>query len=231
MLCDRDLAAHRRGRLLAPALPRAQRAEDVVEADDTGREVVILAVVAAEELGDELLPPIAVLGLGRKGVLLAQGRHLGVRLEVLRIDARGRGVQVALDPVAPGRLDRVQVDQRVRVQDLGVMGRDVAHPAHVGGERVDLINARRRLHAGLDRAQVADDELVRLRARELGRLQVDAAHPVPVRLQVRHEVVADEPPCPGHENTRFRHHIPTNSRGTLAAVSALPRNRAAGAYG
>ena len=42
-----------------------------------------------------------------------------------------------MDAVDAGRFESVQVDQRVVVEDLRVMGGDEPHPPHVGRERVD----------------------------------------------------------------------------------------------
>ena len=111
-----------------------------MEADDAGFEAVVLGVVLAEPLRDELLPAVGVLGLGGVGVLfLERGRRPG-GLEVLRVDAGGGGVEVAGDAVLMRRLQGVDVDEGVVVEDLGVVGGDEAHAAHVGGEGVDLVD-------------------------------------------------------------------------------------------
>ena len=94
-LGDGDLAAQGGRGLLAAAVPGAERAEDVVEADGAGVEPVVLAVVLAEALDDELFPAVGVLGLGGIGVFLAQRLDVGVGLEVLGVDAGRRGVEVA----------------------------------------------------------------------------------------------------------------------------------------
>ena len=96
-LGDGDLAAHRGRRLLAAAVPGAERAEDVVEAHDARLEAVVLAVVRAEPLGDQLLPAVGVLRRrpGRRPPRFS-GVDVGLVLQVLGVDAGRRGVEVAV---------------------------------------------------------------------------------------------------------------------------------------
>ena len=75
------------GDFLAPALEGAERPEDVVEAHHVGPQAVILQVVAAEPLGHQLGPAVAVLGVRRVGVALAQRRDPRGVLHVPGIDA------------------------------------------------------------------------------------------------------------------------------------------------
>ena len=96
---QRDLAGDGGRRLFLAAVVGAQRAVDVVEAHDAGLEAVIVAVVTAQFLGEELLPAIAGLGIGRIGVLFLQGRDVGVILLVLRVDAGRGGEQETLHAV------------------------------------------------------------------------------------------------------------------------------------
>ena len=199
------LPAHRGGGLLAAALPRALLAVDVVEADGARLDPVLLAVVIGELLGDQLLPAVGVLRLRGVGVLLLQRYDLGLRLEVLGVDARARRVEVALHAVQARRLHRVRVDEDVVVEDLGVVLRDEAHPPHVGREGVDVLDRlpvvrARGLQAVGPAAEVQQLELVGARLLELGPLDVDAADPVALVLEVVDEVVADEATSTGHED-------------------------------
>ena len=98
------LAAQRGRSLLASTLVGSERAVDVVEPHDPDIEVGFLGVVGAGLLGDELLPAVRVLGLGRKGVLFLQREDVGVGLPILGIDAGRRRVEIPLDAVLPGRL-------------------------------------------------------------------------------------------------------------------------------
>src|SRR5262249_17864254 len=59
----RDLAAHRRRRLLAAAIVGAQRAVHIVETYDTRRQTIILRVVLAELLRIELLEAVTFFRL------------------------------------------------------------------------------------------------------------------------------------------------------------------------
>ena len=92
----------------------------------------------------------------------------------------------------PGRLERVDVDQRVVVQDLGVVVRDEPHAAHVRSEGVDLVDALRCLQAVLPTPEVEQQELVRVDIRVLGFLDIDASYPVAALPEVGHEMMADK---------------------------------------
>src|SRR5690606_5240563 len=103
------LAADGRRRLLPPAVVGAVGAVDVVVAGDPGGAREVLGEVPAHPLGEQLLPAVAVLGHGRVGVLL--GEPVDVRPVLLAggVDAGGGGVEVALDPLVPGRHQQVRV--------------------------------------------------------------------------------------------------------------------------
>ena len=88
-------AAEGGGRLLAPALPRAARPVDVMEAADPAHHPEVLLVVHQELLGHQLLEAVRVLRLRRPRVVLLQPRRaLEVLLQLLelRVDARRRRV-------------------------------------------------------------------------------------------------------------------------------------------
>src|SRR5439155_18003511 len=72
-----DLAADRGRRLFASAAPRAERTEDVVEARNARLDRVVLAVVRAQPLRDQLLPAVGVLRLRRIRIVFLEGRRLG----------------------------------------------------------------------------------------------------------------------------------------------------------
>ena len=80
-----------------------------------------------------------------------------------------------------------------------MVGGDEAHPAHVGGQRVDVVDAAGGLEGLLAQPEIEELELVGVDRGVLGLLEVDAAHPVAALLEVGHEVVADEPAGAGHE--------------------------------
>src|SRR5262249_53890586 len=86
----RDLAAHRRRRLLAAAIVGAQRAVHIVETYDTRRQTIILRVVLAELLRIELLEAVTFFRLRGKRVLLAQRCYIRGSLQAMRIDAGRR---------------------------------------------------------------------------------------------------------------------------------------------
>src|SRR5690606_24218486 len=123
--------------LLATALPGAFGAVDVVVAGDAGLESEVLAEVAGHALGEQLLPAVAVLGVGGVGVLLLEGGDVGVGLLVAGVDAGRGGVEEAADLGVARSHGHVGGGQhRERAQGLVVL--DEAHAAHVAGEVVDL---------------------------------------------------------------------------------------------
>ena len=88
----------------------------------------------------------------RVGVLLAQGGHVGVLLQVDVVDARRRGEEVPLDAGVLARHQEVGVDQH-RDHASGPVRLDEAHAAHVAGEVVDVRDAvdGAALHASSER--------------------------------------------------------------------------------
>src|SRR6266568_1514438 len=188
----RYLPTNGRRRLLAPTLPRSLRPIDVVEADDTGLDGVVVAVVVTKALRHELLPPVSVFGLGGVGVLFLEGDDVGVRLPKDRIDASRGGIKVPLDPLLSRGFERVDVDERVVVKDPAVVGGDEAHAAHVRSEGVDLLDSLGCLEAVLPANEVEQEELIRPRGRVFGLLDVHTPDPVAQLLQVRNQVVSDE---------------------------------------
>ena len=200
------LPHHRGGSLLPSTLPRPEFAVDVVEPDGPGLHPVVALVIVAEELGEELLPTVGVLRGGRVRVVLLERRRVGRGLEMLRVDARRGGVEVAGDPGLPCRLEGVRVDEDVVVEDEAVVRRDEPHPAHVGREGVDVVDllavGRRAdgLQARVPATEVEEVELVGRRLFELRPLDVDAADPVAALLEVLDEVMADESTGASDEN-------------------------------
>jgi hypothetical protein len=96
---ERDLghlARQRGGCLLPPAVPRAERTVDVVVAGNAGLEAVVLEEVTGHPLGEELLPAIAVLGIGRVGIRLGKRRDVRIGLLLPVVDARRAAVEEAL---------------------------------------------------------------------------------------------------------------------------------------
>ena len=195
----RHLPANRRGGFLASALVRAQGSVHVVKAHDPHVEVIVLMVVAGQLFGEELLPAVPHLRVRGDGVLLAQRRDVLPVLEKARIDA-GRGrVEVAFDALQAGRFEHVGIDEGVVPGQPGVEFRDVANPAHVRRELIDVLDAEDRVGAAVERPEVCDHELVGETRLELGPFQVHAPDPESVGLQPLDEVVADETTGPRNE--------------------------------
>ena len=76
------------------------------------------------------------------------------------------------------RLQRVEFDQRIVVQNLGMIRADEAHAAHVGGQGVNLVDVLGCLEAVLPPAQVNELEFIGGGGRILRMFQIRAAHPV-----------------------------------------------------
>ena len=163
-----------------------------MEADDPGLDCVVFAIVGAQSLGDELLPPIGVLRLRRIGVFLLKRHNACFGLLVFGINACRRAVQIAAYAVAMRRLQGLKVDHRVVVEDLRVMGGDETHPAHIRGERIDLVDVACRYDAVLPDAKIQEQEFVAIRRTEFRLLDVHAADPVSVAFETAGEMAPDE---------------------------------------
>src|SRR5208282_1617687 len=88
----------------------------------------------------------------------------------------------------------------VVVEDLGVMGGDETHPAHVRGERIDLIDVTGRRSAILPAAKIQAQEFVAVRGTEFRFLDVRAAHPAAVAFETAGQMTPDESTCSGNKN-------------------------------
>ena len=82
---------------LAPTGPGALGAEHVVVAGDLVLNARVLAEVAAHPLGEQLLPAVPVLGVGRVGVGFLERDDVCVGLESEWVHAGRRGEEVSLD--------------------------------------------------------------------------------------------------------------------------------------
>src|SRR5438034_11319280 len=94
--------------------------------------------------------------------------------------------------------------------------RDVAHAAHVGRQRVHVIHGVRGVPRIRRLAEIADDELVGATRRVLRTFQIDAAHPMTLLREMRHEVVADESARAGHEDSHCVHSILSWRSGSVS---------------
>src|ERR1051326_2240452 len=185
-----------------------------MEAHDAGLEAVVLGVVPALPLAEQLLPSVTVLGIGRIGVIFLERCDVGARLSVTRVDARGARVEIPLNPIQPCGLEHVDVDQHVVVHDHSLVMLDEADAAHVGGEVVNLVDAAGRLEAVAPATQVEQLELVGARSFVFGKFDIDAADPVSAVLQVAHQVVSNEATRTSHQYTSRRAHLLREKKGS-----------------
>jgi len=84
-------------------------------------------------------------------------------------------------------------------------GEDIPRTPHVGGKLIDLVEPsveHGTAYRGV--AQVADDELVSCRFRELGMLDVHTPNEQPFRSQSPRQVASDEPACTAHQSSFHR---------------------------
>ena len=79
----------------------------------------------------------------------------------------------------------------------------VAHAAHVCGQGVHLVDARRGPQAVLPIPQIKQLKFIGIAGIKLRGLEVDSPDPVALRPEKRNEVMADEPACAGHQNLNF----------------------------
>jgi len=84
-----------------------------------------------------------------------------------------------------------------------MVGGDVADPAHVGGQVINLIYVFGGGEAIRQLAQVSDLEIVGRTGLVFGFFQIGTPNPVSVVLESRDEMVSDEATGAGYENPRF----------------------------
>ncbi len=149
-----------------------------MEANDPSLKTKIVQVIAAKFLGEELLPPIAFLGVGGMSIFLLQWGDVGVVLLVSGVDASRGGKQEALDAVQTGRLQHVSVDEDIVAGDFGELGGNIADAAHVGGEIVDLIHVTGGLESVVPEAEIEQFKLIGRGGFEFRLFDVDATNPV-----------------------------------------------------
>ena len=108
-----------------------------------------------------------------------------------------------------------------------MVGRDEPHAPHVGGQRIDVVDAAGGQQALVEAAEVAQLELVGVPNGVLGRTGVHPSHPVAPLLQRRDEVVADEAAGPGDQHTRMNWgcHWFLSAHGTAARLGGRRRAR------
>jgi hypothetical protein len=114
-------------------------------------------------------------------------------------------------PVLPAGLQHVRVDQDIVPGNIRVIGGDVANPAHISREVIDLVDALGRLLAVLPKPQVQQLKLVGRTGLEFRCLNIDAPDPKSVRFQAMNQVVADKSPGARDQNARFSLHADSNA--------------------
>ncbi len=142
-----------------------------------------MVVVAAELFGEQLFPAVTRLRIGRISVLFLQRSHLGIFLFRLRVHAGRRREQIPLHIVLLRRFEHVRVDQDVVFRDIGQERGDVANPAHIGRQVVDLIDVLCGSQAALPHPQVQNLKVVRGRGFVLRVFQIHPTHPMTISLQ------------------------------------------------
>ncbi len=93
------------------------------------------------------------------------------------------------------------------MQNLRVVGGNEAHPAHVGGEAVDLVDAAGGLQAVIPAAQIQQFKFIRVGGAVFGIFDVHAAHPAAFFPQEGNQMMADESTCTCYKNTSLSHII------------------------
>jgi len=141
----------------------------------------------------ELLPPIFVVRVCGHCLGLGHLRLAGLHVPV---DADRRREEVARHAQLGCRVRHVNVDQHAVVHDLALGRVDESHPAHVRGQLVHLVEravAQRQCRAAVRRlTQVQHTELVGRGRGKLVLLDIHAAHPIALSLQLLDQVSADE---------------------------------------
>src|SRR5918997_861969 len=81
--------------------------------------------------------------------------------------------------------------------------RDETHATHIGGQRVDVVDAPGRQQAFVEAAKIAQLELVRIHRGVLRNVEVNASYPVAALLQRGDEVMTDEAAGAGDQDPRL----------------------------
>src|ERR1039458_4803580 len=194
------------GRSLLPAVaPGSFRAEDVVKPCDADLDPIVPHVGEVEAFAEEFLPPVLAVWRRWIGGILGAFRVGGVELVVLRVHARGGGIEELLHAGQAAVLQAVQVDGGGVMHDGGIVlpGEDISGPAHIGCKLVDFVDSLDHLADGGLVAQVADDEFVSRGRGEVVRLEIDGANPIAFGFEAFDKVAADE--AAGAVDQHFRH--------------------------
>src|SRR5262249_49702198 len=190
--------------LFASPLPGTERPEDVVKPHDPGLDPIFLLIVDTEPFGDEFLPPVSVLRLCRICVFFFEWCDISFGLTILWVNTRRRTIKVAFDAIGPGCFESMNINERVVVQDLGMIGGDEHHATHIGTQGIDFIDSVGRLQAILPSALVKLQKLVSTTRLIFRRFQIGPSHPVALPLQVLNQMMADE--ATGSSYKCFCHH-------------------------
>ena len=94
----------------------------------------------------------------------------------------------------------MNVDERIVVQDLGMVGRDKTHAAHVSSQGVDLIYAARGLKTILPTPKIQLQKLIGVGRVERGVLKIHPSDPIPLARKIGDQVVTDKAPGSGDDN-------------------------------
>src|SRR4030095_9092726 len=75
-LSDSDFPAHGGRRLLPATIPGSQWSEDIVKTHYAGFKPVILSIVRAQPLSNQLLPAVGILWLGPLSIFFLKPTHV-----------------------------------------------------------------------------------------------------------------------------------------------------------
>mmetsp|Transcript_27523 Transcript_27523/g.59145 ORF Transcript_27523/g.59145 Transcript_27523/m.59145 type:complete len:408 (-) Transcript_27523:86-1309(-) len=146
--------------LLASTLPRPPRSINIVESGNANIQRKVTTVCQSHLLGVKLLQTVHVLGTGWPRVALHQTRILGILLLCLIVNACRGGVKEVLR-LGPSRgLKHVHRNGRVVKTKDRLVRTDKSHPAHIGGEVVNLKTVLAGLDGHLELAKIVEDEFV-----------------------------------------------------------------------
>ena len=105
------------------------------------------------------------------------------------------------------------------------MRRDKAHAAHIGSERVHLVDSVGSLEAVFAPPQVQYRKLVRRARLVLRMLEIRASYPVALLLEIADQMVPDEPTGPRYQDSLHERLLPTDREIKpaleLTAVAAI----------
>src|SRR5688572_23905426 len=94
----------------------------------------------------------------------------------------------------------MNVDERIVVQDPGMVGRDKTHATHIGSQSIDLVHAACGLKTILPTPKIQPQKLSGISTAEFRIFKIYPPYPIPLALEIGDQVVTDKACGSGDDN-------------------------------